>query len=69
MVATKSAKTRFKAFAKMAGDRYDNIGTNEKVVGAAVLGVAIGVASTLSRSLFDGSTSPKVAKAGKKPTT
>jgi hypothetical protein len=68
MMTTKSAKRQFKAFKKMAGNRYDSIGTNEKMAGAAVLGVVIGVASALCRSLFDGSTSPKVAKAGKKPT-
>ena len=68
MVTTKSAKMFFKAFTKMAGNRFHSIGTNEKMVGAAVLGVVIGVGSTLCRSLFDGTTSPKVAKAGKKPT-
>lgn len=68
MITTKSAKKQFKAFKKMAGNRYDSIGTNEKMAGAAMLGVAIGVASALCSSLFEGSASPKVARAGKKPT-
>lgn len=52
MMTRKSAKKQLRAFRKMTTDRFADVSANEKMAGAAILGVAIGVASTLCSSLF-----------------
>lgn len=58
MMTRRSAKKQLKAFRKMTTDRFADVSANEKMAGAAILGVAIGVASTLCRPLFQSSTVP-----------
>jgi hypothetical protein len=70
MITAKSAKKSMKSFKKAAVDRIDHITTNEKIAGAAAIGVAVGVAATaIGSSLLHGSetaTKPKKAD-GKTP--
>jgi hypothetical protein len=58
MMTTKSAKKQIKSIKKAAIDRMDHITANEKIAGAAALGVAVGVAATaIGSSLLHGGTS------------
>lgn len=66
MMTRKSAKRQLKALRKTAIDRFDDITTNEKMAGAAVLGVVVGIASTLCRSLFQANTVPPKSGAKKR---
>jgi hypothetical protein len=69
MITTKSAKKTMKSIKDAAVDRMDHITTNEKIAGAAAIGVAVGVAATaLGSSLLHGKLSEKEGKAVKKPT-
>jgi hypothetical protein len=66
MITTKSAKKKIKSIKKAAIDRIDHITTNEKIVGAAALGAAVGVAATaLGSSLLHGSSSDKAPASAK----
>jgi hypothetical protein len=68
MITAKSAKKKMKAVKAAAVDRMDHITTNEKIAGAAAIGVAIGVAATAlgSSLLHGGETATKTAKTDKK---
>ncbi len=68
MLNAKTAKKQMKAVKKAVGDRIDHITTNEKLAGAAAIGVAVGVAATaLGSALIHGSTAAPAAKPSKKP--
>jgi hypothetical protein len=55
MVTMKSAKKTMNAIKTAAVNRVDHITTNEKIAGAAALGVAVGVAATaIGSSLMHG---------------
>lgn len=47
MISKKSAQKSLKNFKKIAVKAYDNISDNGKMAGAALLGMGVGVASTL----------------------
>lgn len=68
MITAKSAKTKMKAIKAAAVDRMDHITTNEKIAGAAAIGVAVGVAATAigSSLLHSSDTTPKTAKTDSK---
>jgi hypothetical protein len=60
MITTKSAKDQLNAMKTAAADRIDHITTNEKIAGAAAIGVAVGVAATaIGSSLLHTKTSDK----------
>ena len=46
MATLKSAQTKMQSIKDAAVDRIDHITTNEKIAGAAVMGVVAGVAAT-----------------------
>jgi hypothetical protein len=55
MITTKSAKKTMKSIKKAAVEQMSHITTNEKIAGAAAIGVAVGVAATaLGSSLLHG---------------
>jgi hypothetical protein len=69
MVTIKSAKTTMNAIKTAAVGRMDHITTNEKIAGAAALGVAVGVAATAigSSILHSDKTATTAAKTAGKP--
>jgi hypothetical protein len=70
MLTAKSAKKKMKAVKAAAVEQMSHITTNEKIAGAAAIGVAVGVAATaIGSSLLHGSdTATKPGKAdGKTP--
>jgi hypothetical protein len=65
MVTMKSAKKTMDTIKTAAADRMDHITTNEKIVGAAALGVAVGVAATaIGSSMLHGDKLSKKAARG-----
>ncbi len=58
MLTTKSANKTLDTIKKAAVVRMDHITTNEKIAGAAVLGVAVGVAATAIGSSMLHATKP-----------
>jgi hypothetical protein len=64
MITAKSAKKKMKSLKNAAVEQIGHITTNEKIAGAAAIGVAVGVAATaLGSSLLHGSeTAAKAAK-------
>jgi hypothetical protein len=68
MITAKSAKKSMKSLKKAAVDRIEHITTNEKIAGAAAIGVAVGVAATaIGSALLHGSdTATKTAKTDSK---
>jgi hypothetical protein len=58
LLTTKSAKKQLNTMKKAAVVRMDHITTNEKIAGAAVLGVAVGVAATAIGSSMLHATKP-----------
>ncbi len=66
---TKSAMNQFASMKKAATDRIDHISANEKLAGAAAIGVVVGAAATaIGSSLRHSALHAKEAKAMKKPT-
>ena len=61
-----SPKKQIKAFKKLAGGRIQRITTNEKIAGAAALGLVIGVVSTIGSSLLYGGAAAKDGRTAKK---
>ena len=61
MMTRKQAKKQFKAFRKMAHNRYDHLGTNQKVAGIAIVSFLIGAATLLGRSIMAGDCATKSA--------
>lgn len=47
MITKKSAQKSLKHFKKMTVNGFENLSDNGKITGAALLGITIGVASTL----------------------
>jgi hypothetical protein len=69
MITTKSAKKQIITMKKAVVDQMSHISTNEKIAGAAAIGVAVGVAATaLGSSLLHSNAPGKETKAMKKPT-
>ena len=69
MVTAKSAKTQIKSIKNAVVEQMSHITTNEKIVGAAAIGVMVGAAATtIGSSLLHSNAPEKVAKAVKKPT-
>jgi hypothetical protein len=69
MITAKSAKKSMKSFKKAAVEQISHITTNEKIAGAAAIGVAVGVAATaIGSSLLHSGAPEKETKAVKKPT-
>jgi hypothetical protein len=64
MITAKTAKTQLNTIKEAAVETMSHITTNEKIVGAAVIGVAVGAAATaIGSSLLHGSETPaKTAK-------
>ncbi len=63
MFTTKSATKSMKSLKNAAVDRIDHITTNEKIAGAAAIGVAVGVAATaIGSSLLHSSETAKTPK-------
>ncbi len=62
MITKKSAKKQLKAFKKFAADGYGHIGANEKLAGAALIGVGIGIASTMLKPFLQNVATAKPAK-------
>lgn len=59
MITTEAAKKQIETIKQAAVDKMDHITTNEKIVGAAVLGVAVGaVAAAIGSSLLHGGDEP-----------
>lgn len=69
MTTLKSAQTKMQSIKDAAVDRIDHITTNEKIAGAAVMGVVAGVAATaIGTALYHGSEkATKTAKPVGKP--
>ncbi len=64
MITAKSAKSKMNAVKAAAVEQMSHITTNEKIVGAAAIGVAVGVAATaIGNSLMHGSSSEADSKA------
>lgn len=70
MITVKTAKKTMTAVKDAAVEQMSHITTNEKIAGAAALGVAVGVAATaIGSALIHGSDADaKTAKAPAKPT-
>lgn len=68
MMTPESAKKAMDSLTKAAADRMDHATINEKIAGAAAIGVAVGVAATAlgSALLHSGATPSKTAKDDKK---
>jgi hypothetical protein len=62
MMTKKNAKKQFRAFRRMAENRFDDMGTGQKMAGAAVAGLILGLTSMLFRSLKSGQCSDCPAK-------
>ncbi len=63
MITTKSAKDQLNEIKTAAVDRIDHLTTNEKIAGAAAIGVAVGMAATaIGSSLLHANTSDKDAQ-------
>ena len=69
MITKKDAVTQATAIKEAVVDRLDHITTNEKIAGAAVIGVAVGAAATAigSALLHKNAPEKKVKPAAKKP--
>ena len=67
MVTTKSAKDQLNAIKTAAVDKLDHITTNEKIAGAAAIGVAVGVAATAIGSSLMHSKTPETDAQPKQP--
>jgi hypothetical protein len=68
MITTKSAKKKIKAFKTAAVEQMSHITTNEKIAGAAAIGVAVGAAAAaIGSSMLHASAPEKAVKAAKKP--
>ncbi len=65
MITKKSAKKSLKHFKKAAIEGYENISANEKMAGAALIGVGVGVASTLLTPIVKSLVAAKPAKKSK----
>jgi hypothetical protein len=64
MITAKSAKTKMNAVKAAAVEQMSHITTNEKIAGAAVIGVAVGAAATATgSSLLHGSTAEAASEA------
>ena len=61
MMTRKQAKKQFKAFRKMALNRFDHMGTNQKVAGIAIASFLIGAATLLGRTMMVGDCATKSA--------
>jgi ABC-type tungstate transport system substrate-binding protein len=69
MMTTKSAKKQIKSIKKAAVEQMSHITTNEKIAGAAAIGVVVGAAATaIGSAMLHGSALEKETKAVKKPT-
>jgi ABC-type tungstate transport system substrate-binding protein len=69
MMTTKSAKKQIKSIKKAAVEQMSHITTNEKIAGAAAIGVVVGAAATaIGSAMLHGSDAEKTTKAVKKPT-
>jgi ABC-type tungstate transport system substrate-binding protein len=68
MITAKSAKKKMKSLKNAAVEQISHITTNEKIAGAAAIGVAVGVAATAlgSSLLHGGETATKTAKTDSK---
>ncbi|WP_219893232.1 hypothetical protein [Aquisediminimonas profunda] len=65
----KSAKDQFSAIKKAATERLDKISANEKIAGAAAMGIVVGAAAAaIGNSLRNDAEPMKATKAAKKPT-
>lgn len=68
MITPKSARKQATAIKDAVVDRIDHITDNEKLAGAAVIGLAVGAAATVIGSAILHNGSPEiVTKATKKP--
>lgn len=54
MMTKKNARRQFRAFRRMAENRYDDMGPGQKMAGAAVAGLLLGLTSMLFRPLVKG---------------
>jgi uncharacterized membrane protein len=68
MITAKSAKKQIKSMKKAAIEQMGNITTNEKIAGAAALGVVVGAAAgAIGSSMLHGGAADKDVKPLKKP--
>ena len=69
MITSDTAKNKIKDLTAAAADQLSNVTTNEKIAGAAALGVVVGAAAAAIGSAMLNSDSPskKTTKAAKKP--
>lgn len=69
MNTSESAKTKMKEMTAAAAEQFSHVTTNEKIAGAAALGVVVGAAAAAIGSAMLNSDAPakKTPKAAKKP--
>ena len=69
MITTESAKNKMKEMTAAATEQLSHVTTDEKIAGAAALGVVVGAAAAAIGSAMLNSDAPakKTAKAAKKP--
>ncbi|MGC1469037.1 MAG: hypothetical protein WA793_06605 [Sphingorhabdus sp.] len=68
MITAKSAKKKMNAMKNAAVGQMGNITTNEKIAGAAAVGVVVGAAATaIAASLLNGNTPVNDSKVQKSP--
>lgn len=53
MIDKKSAKKQFKAFRKMAETRYSELDKSQKLAGAAIAALLVGLTSVIYKSMID----------------
>lgn len=68
MITAKTAKNKMKDLTSAAAEQLSHVTTNEKIAGAAALGVVVGAAAAaIGSSLLHSDKPDKDVKAAKKP--
>lgn len=68
MITAETAKNKMKEMTSAAAEQLSHVSTNEKIAGAAALGVVVGAAAAaIGSSLLHSDTAKKNSKAAKKP--